>query len=306
MATTINHNRPTLEDEERRWGPGSGSGRIRGFLRRFGRHKAACVSAVVLLVIIIISLNGVGKWIAPYPATKILSGPKLTAPSRAHLMGTDQLGRDIFSRTVMGGHLTMTTSLLGVVIAALIGITAGLAAGYLAGWVDTIILRLVDVMLAFPGILLTLAVIAVLGPGLRNIQVAVGISLIPPFVRLVRGSVLGAKHDEYVIAAVTLGCRPGRVMFRHILPNITTPILVLFTTAIGWAIIIASSLSFLGLGVNPPRAEWGSDMKGALTYLSQGWWMAYPGIAITVTIIAVNLFGDGLQDALDPSNKRHP
>jgi peptide/nickel transport system permease protein len=303
MATTIKANRLALEEEERRWGPRTG--RIRGFLRRFARNKAACVAALILLVIIIVSLNGIGERVARFPPTKILTGKKLSAPSWTHLMGTDQLGRDIFSRTVMGGHLTMSTSLLGVVIAALIGITAGLAAGYLAGWVDTLILRLVDIMLAFPGILLTLAVIAVLGPGLRNIQVAVGISLIPPFVRLVRGSVLSAKHDEYVTAAVTLGCRPGRVMFRHILPNITTPILVLFTTAIGWAIIIASSLSFLGLGVNPPQAEWGSDMKGALTYLSQGWWMAYPGIAITVTIIAVNLFGEGLQDALDPSNKRN-
>jgi len=304
MATTVKTNHRTFEEEERRREPGSAEGRIRGFFRRLARNRAACVSAAILLVIIVVSLNGVGKHIARYQPTKILTGKKLTGPSWAHLMGTDQLGRDIFSRTVMGGHLTMSTSLLGVLIAAAIGITAGLLAGYLAGWVDSIILRIVDIMLAFPGILLTLAVIAVLGPGLRNIQVAVGISLIPPFVRLVRGSVLGAKHDEYVIAAVTLGCRPERVMFRHILPNIATPILVLFTTAIGWAIIIASSLSFLGLGVNPPQAEWGSDMKGALTYLSQGWWMAWPGIAITVTIIAVNLFGDGLQDALDPVRKR--
>jgi peptide/nickel transport system permease protein len=165
-------------------------------------------------------------------------------------------------------------------------------------------LRLVDVMLAFPGILLTLAVVAVLGPGIRNIQVAVGISLIPPFVRLVRGAVISAKNDEYVVAAITMGCRPWRVMFRHILPNVTTSILVLFTTAIGWAIIIATSLSFLGLGVNPPEAEWGADMKSALTYLNHAWWMVIPGIAIATTIISVNLFGDGLQDALDPYSKR--
>jgi peptide/nickel transport system permease protein len=165
-------------------------------------------------------------------------------------------------------------------------------------------MRLVDIMLAFPGILLTLAVISVLGPGIKNIQVAVGISLIPPFVRLVRGSVLSAKNDEYVIAAVTMGGSSWRVMFRHILPNVFTPILVLFTTAIGWAIIIATSLSFLGLGVSPPNAEWGADMKAALTYLNHAWWMAIPGIAITITIIAVNLLGDGLQDALDPYGKR--
>ena len=304
MATTVTANRLNLGEVERQREPGRASGRMRGFLRRFARNKSACVSAVVLIVILVVSVNFVGGRIAPYPPTKILTGRKLASPTRAHLMGTDQLGRDIFSRVVLGGHLTISTSVFGVLIAAVIGIAAGLLAGYMSGWIDSIILRLVDIMLAFPGILLTLAVIAVLGTGLRNIQVAVGISLIPVFVRLVRGTVLSAKNDEYVVAAVTLGCRPMRVMFRHILPNVATPILVLFTTAIGWAIIIASSLSFLGLGVNPPQAEWGSDMKSALTYLSQGWWTAFPGIVITVTIIAVNLFGDGLQDALDPVRRR--
>jgi peptide/nickel transport system permease protein len=278
--------------------------RIRGFAQRFVRNRGAVVAALVLLLLIVVSLNVVGSRLAPFDPTKILSGPKLTGPSRQHLFGTDQLGRDVYSRTIYGGRLTLSSSLLGVLLAAAIGVVAGLLAGYFPGWIDSVILRLVDVMLAFPGILLTLAVVAVLGPGVRNIQVAVGISLIPPFVRLVRGSVLSAKNDEYVIAAVTMGCRPGRVMFRHILPNVATSILVLFTTAIGWAMIIATSLSFLGLGVNPPNAEWGADMKTALTYLNHAWWMAIPGIAITIAIISVNLFGDGLQDALDPSNKR--
>jgi peptide/nickel transport system permease protein len=279
-------------------------GWLRGFLRRFVRNKGAFASALILIAIFVTSLDVVGSRIATANPTQILVGPKLSSPSRDNPFGTDQLGRDVFSRTVYGGRLTMSASLLGVVIAASIGVVAGLLAGYLAGWVDSLILRLVDVMLAFPGILLTLAVISVLGPGLKNIQVAVGISLIPPFVRLVRGTVLSAKNDEYVIAVVTLGGSPWRVMFRHILPNISTSILVLFTTAIGWAIIIATSLSFLGLGVSPPNAEWGADMKAALTYLNHAWWMAIPGIAITVTIIAVNLFGDGLQDALDPYTRR--
>jgi ABC-type dipeptide/oligopeptide/nickel transport system permease subunit len=284
--------------------PAAIGSRLGGFLRRFARNRAALISALVLIALIIVSLNVVGSRIAPFDPTKILTGKKLTGPSHAHLFGTDQLGRDVFSRTVYGGRLTLSSSLLGVVLAAVVGIVAGLLAGYLLGWVDSIILRLVDIMLAFPGILLTLAVVAVLGPGLRNIQVAVGISLIPPFVRLVRGSVLSAKNDEYVVAAQTLGCGPARVMFRHILPNIATSVLVLFTTAIGWAIIIATSLSFLGLGVNPPTAEWGSDMKTALTYLNHAWWMVLPGIMITITILAVNLLGDGLQDALDPFSKR--
>ncbi len=284
--------------------PGDAAFRLSGFLRRFNKNRAAVVSALILLLLIIVSLDVVTGRIAPFEPTKISTGPKLTSPNGDHPFGTDQLGRDVFSRTLYGGRLTLSSSLLGVMIAAAIGVVAGLIAGYRAGWVDSVIMRLVDILLAFPGILLTLAVVAVLGPGLKNIQVAVGISLIPPFVRLVRGSVLSAKHDEYVIAAVTMGCRPWRVMFRHILPNIATSILVLFTTAIGWAIIIATSLSFLGLGTAPPNAEWGADMKSALTYLNHAWWVAFPGIAITITIISVNLFGDGLQDALDPHSKR--
>lgn len=303
MATSVK-SRTLASEDHSSWRIPARTGWWSGFPRRFARNKGALVSALVLITMIVVSLDAVGSRLAPFEPTKILTGPKLTAPNRDHPFGTDQLGRDIFSRTINGGRLTIGASLLGVVIAASIGIIAGLLAGYLAGWVDALILRLVDIMLAFPGILLTLAVVAVLGPGLKNIQVAVGISLIPPFVRLVRGLVLSAKNDDYVVAAVTLGGSPLRVMFRHILPNISTATLVLFTTAIGWAMIIATSLSFLGLGISPPQAEWGADMKAALTYLNHAWWMAFPGFAITITIIAVNLFGDGLQDALDPSTKR--
>ena len=279
--------------------------RLGDFVRRLARNRGAFISALILILIVIVSLDAVGGRIAPFDPTQILTGPKLTPPDRAHPFGTDQLGRDVFSRTVYGGRLTLSASLLGVTIAAAIGIVAGLVAGYFSNWTDSLILRLVDIMLAFPGILLTLAVVAVLGTGVRNIQIAVGISLIPPFVRLVRSAVLSAKNDEYVVAAVTIGGSTWRVMFRHILPNITTSVFVLFTTAIGWAIIIATSLSFLGLGVAPPNAEWGADMKAALTYLNYAWWMAIPGIAITVTILGVNLLGDGLQDALDPHSKRN-
>ncbi len=303
MATRLNTRTLSAEDAFTRK-RGASVGGLRAFLRRFSRHKGATVSAFILLLFIVVSLDVVGSRLAPFEPNKILSGPKLSAPDREHLFGTDQLGRDVFSRTIYGGRLTLSSSLFGVVLAAVVGISAGLIAGYIGGWLDSFILRLVDIMLAFPGILLTLAVVAVLGPGIRNIQVAVGISLIPPFVRLVRGAVLSAKNDEYVVAAITIGCRPARVMARHILPNILTSVLVLFTTAIGWAIITATSLSFLGLGISPPDPEWGSDMKAALSYLNHAWWMIVPGIAITITIISVNLFGDGLQDALDPYSKR--
>jgi ABC-type dipeptide/oligopeptide/nickel transport system permease subunit len=277
-----------------------GSSRLKLSLRKFSKNKGAVLSAIILLVLVVLSIDAMGSRLAPYDPTKISVGPKLTAPNRDQIFGTDHLGRDVFSRTIHGGQLTLKSSLFGVVIGAGFGVAAGLASGYFGGWVDGLIQRIVDIMLAFPGILLTLAVVAVLGPGLRNIQIAVGISLIPAFVRLVRGSVMSAKNNEYVTAAVTSGCSPFRVMALHILPNVSTSIVVLFTTAIGWAIITATSLSFLGLGVSPPEAEWGADMKQALTHFSRAWWMVIPGALITITIISVNLLGDGLQDALDP------
>ncbi|HET8522199.1 MAG TPA: ABC transporter permease [Thermomicrobiales bacterium] len=302
MATTVAS--PELRNYERKVRGTGVMGTILAFFRRLARNKGALIAGIVLLCLVLISINAIGSRLAPYDPTKMAAGPQLAPPSTANWFGTDQFGRDILSRVIYGGRLTLGTSLFGVVLAAIVGTTAGLAAGYLAGWIDFAIMRMVDVMLAFPGLLLTLAIVAVLGPGQQNIQIALGVSLIPGFVRLVRGAVLATKSNDYIEAATTIGCHPLRVMFRHILPNIMTPIVVLFTTAIGWAIIIASSLSFLGLGVNPPAAEWGSDMKQALSYLSQGWWMAFPGAAIMVAILAVNLFGDGLQEALDPYTKR--
>lgn len=268
--------------------------------RRLARNRAALVSGIVLLILIVVTLTPLNQLIAPYDPAQMGAGAQLVGPSSQNLFGTDQYGRDLFSRTIYGGQLTLTTSLFGVALAAVVGVLAGLVAGYREDWVGSVIMRLIDVMLAFPGILLTLAVVAVLGPGLSNIQIAIGVSLIPPFVRLVHGSVLSAKHNDYVESAVTLGCSPMRVMIRHILPNIMGPIVVLFTTALGWAIITASSLSFLGLGVNPPTPEWGADLRAALTYLNQAWWLVFPGAAITIAILVVNLFGDGLGDALDP------
>jgi peptide/nickel transport system permease protein len=275
---------------------------LRAALERFARNRAALVSAAVLLIIIVIAI--IGPLIAPYDPVKIGRGPRLTPPNGEFLMGTDQFGRDIFSRVLYGTRLTMQASLIAVVVAAGIGIPLGLIAGYAGKHVDNIISRFIDILLAFPGILLALIVVAILGIGLTRVQIAVGISLIPGYARMVRGSVMSAKENLYVEAARSAGCSDLRIAIRHILPNILVPLLVLSTTAIGWAILIATSINFIGLGVQPPTPEWGADLGAARSYLGVAWWPGtFPGLAIVVSILCVNLFGDGLQNALDPRLK---
>jgi oligopeptide/dipeptide ABC transporter ATP-binding protein len=223
----------------------------------------------------------------------------LLPPGGAHPFGTDQFGRDVFSRVLFGGQVTLAASLLGVGIAAIGGVSLGLFAGYSEGRLSAILMRLVDVGLAFPGIMIALAVVAVLGPGMVNVELAVGISLILGYIRLVRAVVMAVKKNEFVEAAYTMGARPLFIVVRHLLPNVAGPIIVLTTSAIGWAIITASSMSFLGLGVNPPTPEWGADLRSAMSYLQSAPWLIAPGVAILLAIVAVNLLGDGLQDALD-------
>jgi len=269
---------------------------------RFRQSKAALVSAFVLILLIIIAIFGPS--IAPHDPIKIGTGSRLQPPSRTFIFGTDQFGRDVFSRVLYGTRLTLQASVLAVVVAAGIGIPLGLIAGYAGRWTDNIISRFIDILLSFPGILLALIVVAILGTGLAKVQIAVGVSLIPAYTRLVRGSVLSAKENVYVEAARAGGCSTFRIATRHILPNVFVPLLVLSTTAVGWAIIIATSINFIGLGVQPPTPEWGADLGAARSYLGVAWWPGtFPGLAILVTILAINLVGDGLQNALDPRLK---
>ena len=276
---------------------------VREALGRFGQNRAAVISAVVLLGMIVIAVFGPS--IAPYDPVKIGVGGRLERPGGEHLFGTDQFGRDVLSRVIYGTRLTLQASVIAVVVAAGIGVPLGLLAGYAGKVTDNIISRLVDILLAFPGILLALIVVAILGTGLAKVQLAVGVSLIPAYARLVRGSVLSAKENVYVEAARAGGCGAFRIATRHILPNIFVPLLVLSTTAVGWAIIIATSINFIGLGVQPPTPEWGADLGAARSYLGVAWWPGtFPGLAILVTILSINLIGDGLQNALDPRLKR--
>ena len=275
---------------------------VRDSFARYGQSKAAVVSAFVLIIFIVIAIFGPS--LAPHDPIKIGTGPRLLPPSRMFLFGTDQFGRDVFSRVLYGTRLTLQASVIAVVVAAGIGIPVGLIAGYAGRWTDNIISRFIDILLSFPGILLALIVVAILGTGLAKVQIAVGVSLIPAYARLVRGSVLSAKENVYVEAARACGCSTFRIATRHILPNIFIPLLVLSTTAVGWAIIIATSINFIGLGVQPPTPEWGADLGAARSYLGVAWWPGtFPGLAILVTILAINLVGDGLQNALDPRLK---
>jgi peptide/nickel transport system permease protein len=266
-------------------------------VRRVLRNRGALAGTIILAVLVTTSV--LASLLSSHDPTAIDMASYLMPPGGVHPFGTDQYGRDVLGRVLFGGRVTLAASLLGVGIAAASGVSIGLFAGYSESRSSAIVMRLVDVGLAFPGIMIALAVVAVLGPGMVNVEIAVGISLMLGYVRLVRAVVLATKQNEFVEAAFAMGARPLFIVARHLLPNVAGPIIVLTTSAIGWAIIIASSMSFLGLGVSPPAPEWGADLRSAMSYLQSGPWLILPGVAILLAIVAVNLLGDGLQDALD-------
>jgi peptide/nickel transport system permease protein len=270
----------------------------RDFVRRIRRSWGARVGFFILVVLIGCALAA--PLLAPYDPTDL--GPDtLSAPSQTHYFGTDFGGRDIFSRTVFGARLSLLVGLVAVSIATLIGVTTGLVAGFYGGWADMLLMRTIDVMLAFPGILLALAIVSMLGPGLFNLMIAVGISAIPGYARLTRGSVLSAREELYVQAAQSIGVPNRRIMLLHILPNIFAPILVAATLGIGTAMLAAAALSFIGLGDQPSTPEWGRMLSEGRQYLrDQAWIATFPGLAIMLSVLAMNLLGDGLRDALDP------
>ena len=268
-------------------------------LRRLARSRSAVAGGALLLVIALSAL--LAPLLSPYAPIKTNQRAPLEAPSADHLMGTDRFGRDIFSRVLWGGRLSLSVGLVSVGIAAFAGVNLGLVAGYYGGRIDTVIMRFVDLLLAFPGILLALAIIATLGSSLRNLMIAVGIAAIPDYVRIMRGTVLSLKEREFVLAARVVGCRDHTIIFRHIFPSTAAPLTVLATLRIAGAIITGSSLSFLGLGIQPPIPEWGNMLAEGRGFLQHAWWVAFfPGLAIMVAVFSINLFGDGLRDVLDP------
>ncbi|MEJ2211537.1 MAG: ABC transporter permease [Anaerolineae bacterium] len=270
---------------------------------RIGTSPAA-LAALAWLGLLVLAIV-VGPMLIHRDPLAMAPGQRLLPPSWQHPAGTDLFGRDVLARLLHGGRLTLGIAGLAVLIAALPGIALGLVAGYVGGWVDRLIGWLVNVMLSFPAVLLALTIVAALGTGTFNVVIAVGVSAIPTYTRLVRGQVLSARRQPYVRAAVVVGNRPLRIVLRHILPNVFGPIIVLATLDVGWAILNASALSFLGLGVQPPTAEWGLMLNEGRGFLRDAPWVTTaPGLAIASTVLAANLLGDALRDILDPRQRR--
>jgi peptide/nickel transport system permease protein len=243
--------------------------------------------------------------IAPFNPTRVNPIDALQSPSPWYWMGTDAFGRDNLSRVIWGSQTSVQIGFVAVTISVVGGAILGLFSGYHRGWIDLLVMRLTDVMLAFPGILLALVIIAVLGRNLTSAMIAVGISAMPAYIRVVRSSVLSVRQNEYVIAAQVIGCGSNRILRRHILPNVIAPVIVLATLGIPTAIIAGASLSFLGLGVQPPTADWGEMLSSGRNQFALAPWLSiFPGLAIVITVLSVNLFGDGLRDALDPRQQR--
>lgn len=271
--------------------------------RRLRRNRGAMTGLYLIIILAIVA--GLAQQLAPYDPAKVAAGASLEPPNREHPLGTDPLGRDIFSRLIHGARISLRVGLVSVGIAALSGTTLGLIAGYYGRWLDLTIMRLIDLLLAFPNVLLALAIIAILGPGIFNLMIAVGISATPGYARLVRGSVLSIKENIYVEAAVAVGVPDRLIIWRHILPNVLAPVIIFSTLGMAGAILTGAALSFLGLGVQPPTPEWGTMLSEGRNYLRIAWWIAtFPGLAIMVTVLSINMLGDGLRDALDPRLKR--
>ena len=278
-------------------------GRWRNFYRKLRKNKLAMVGGFIVLFYIAIAL--LAPVIAPHDPYAIDLVNKLKPPSADHWMGTDDKGRDVLSRLLYGTRLSMSVGFVAVFIGAFFGIILGLLSGYYGKWVDTVISRVIDVLLAFPGILLSLAIVSALGPSLFNVMVAVGVFSIPVFARIVRGSTLTVKKLEYIDAIRSLGANDFTIIFKHIFPNILSPIIVQATMRLATAILSAAGLSFLGLGAQPPLPEWGAMLSNGRDFLFTAPYLAmFPGLAISTLVLGFNIFGDGLRDALDPRMKQ--
>jgi len=268
-------------------------------LRRLSRRGSAVFGLLVVAAFIVIALGA--PWIAPYDPVATSWGAIRKAPSAAHWFGTDELGRDVLSRVIFGARASLLAGVVSVLISLALGVPIGLAAGYIGSYTDGLISRITDAMLATPFLILAIALAAFLGPSLTNAMIAIGISATPIFIRLTRAQVLAVKVEDFVEAARAVGNPHWRIAIRHVLPNVVPPLIVQATLAIAAAVIAEASLSFLGLGQQPPAPSWGSMLNTAKNYIEQAPWMAiWPGLSIFVLVLSFNLLGDGLRDALDP------
>lgn len=269
---------------------------------RLRGNRIAMLGAVTIIVLILLSW-GAGV-VSPYDPYHIDAWHVLTPPSTQHWFGTDELGRDVFSRIIYGARISLKVGFVSIGIAVVLGVTVGLVAGYYGGIIDTIMMRFVDIMLCFPAFFLILAIIAFLEPSIWYIMAVIGCTGWMGVARLVRAQVLSIKELDYVMAARCIGCSDLRIMLVHILPNALSPVLVAATLGVAGAILTESALSFLGIGVQPPTASWGSMLTSGKDYIEFAWWLSlFPGTAILVTVLAYNLLGEGIRDALDPRTR---
>jgi peptide/nickel transport system permease protein len=274
-------------------------------LRRLVRSRLALVGAMITLALFVVA--AFAPWIAPYSPTKISLPERLKPPSFRHPFGTDDAGRDILSRVIYGSRITLRICGLVVGMTLVIGTLLGLVAGYLGGWVDELVMRTSDVFLAFPALILAMAIAAALGPSLENAIVAMVAIWWPRYARVIRGQVLAIREIDYVAAARAAGASSPRIMLRHILPNCISPVVVQATLDLGEVVLTAATLSFIGFGAQPPTPEWGAMVSVGRNYLRDHWWYTtFPGLAILITVMGFNLLGDAVRDILDPRLRRGP
>jgi len=276
------------------------AGRGKVLIRKLLQNKTAMAGGIVILLLLVIALFP-DLFATHHPTRFQNPANRFQPPSREHWFGTDNLGRDIYSRVIYGTRVTLSVAFQSVFMGAIVGVSLGILAGYYGKWVDAVIMRVMDILLAFPGILLALAIVSALGPSLRNVVIAISIFSIPSFARIVRGSTLVVRDLEYIEAIRALGARDSKIIVQHVLPNVLSPIIVQATLYIATAILIASGLSFLGLGAQPPIPEWGLMLSAGRDFI----WNAvhvslFPGLAIMLAVLSFNLLGDGLRDPLDP------
>ncbi len=276
-----------------------------GVWRRLISHRSVVVGGILFAFVLIAALFA--GWLAPFDPVDTDPVNALQPPSGEHWMGTDQLGRDVFSRVIHGARPSLIMGVVPMLISSIFGTTAGMIIGYYGKWADLMLSRFVDIALAFPPILLALTVVAVLGPGLWSITLALGLSGIPFYIRMARGQVIQAKEAPFVQTAVAIGASDRRIMFRHIIYRVFPPILVMMTIHVAGAILAGAALSFLGLGIPPPNPEWGNMIQDGRQFVALSGWLAFfPGVALAITVFATNLLGDGLRDVIDPRSKGEP
>lgn len=296
MERNIENKAPVVTVEKRK-------SQLRQVAERLLDNKGAVVGLILLVIILLVSL--IGPYFSPYEYTEMILTDKFMAPCAKHPLGTDGYGRDILVRLMYGGRYSLLLGFSGAISGMLVGIVLGLINGYIGGTFDTVFMRFLDIWAAIPGQLLSIIISTALGPGFVNTVIALSIGEVPLVIRLMRAQILRVRKEEYLEAAHSINASPLRIMFKHILPNVISPIIVNTTMNIGAVITSAAALSYLGLGIKPPNPEWGAMLSAGKNYIGvYNWLVLYPGLCIALVVLCVNLFGDGLRDAIDPKMKK--